>query len=144
MQHQYGQHLKRFENFCREEGASWPPKRCGEFLADFLDLEFIQGKASSEGEKLVAAVEYKFASLRGKLVHSRRALKGWRKERPASSRLPLPRLICHGMAMIMVAAGKRLRVASEGGQEDSTNGMRSSSEIPWMQSPTRSERSTAL
>ena len=77
-----GQHLKRFENFCREEGASWPPKRCGEFLADFLDLEFIQGKASSEGEKLVAAVESKFASLRGKLVHSRRALKGWRKERP--------------------------------------------------------------
>jgi len=73
VRHQYGQHLEWFENFCREEGTSWLSKRCDEFLADFLDLEFIQGKASCEGEKLVAAVEYKFASLRGKLVHSPRA-----------------------------------------------------------------------
>ena len=71
-------------------------------------MEFIQGKASSEGEKVVAAVEYKFAALRGKLIRSRRALKGWRKERPSSSRLPLPRMVAYGMAMTMLAKGMNL------------------------------------
>eukprot|EP00435_Cladocopium_sp_Y103_P031708 s3161_g8.t1 len=108
VQYQYTSHLDRFKSFCRAQGIAWPPSKCDEVLADFLDLEFLDGKASTEGEKVVAAIEFNLLHWRGQLVRSRRALKGWRKERPAGSRLPLPRLVCYGMAMVLCARNKKL------------------------------------
>jgi hypothetical protein len=108
VQHQYQGHLNRFKNFCHAQGLEWPPSRCDEVLADYLDLEFLDGKSSTEGEKLVAAIEFNLIKWRGHLVRSRRALKGWRKERPPGSRLPLPRLVCYGMAMVLWGQNKKL------------------------------------
>ena len=57
---------------------------------------------------LRAATEFFNLHLKGTLFHCKRALRGWRKEKPAQSRLPLPRMIAAGMAMILCAWGKRL------------------------------------
>ena len=77
-------------------------------LADFLDVMFLGNHSAAEGEKVVAATEFFNLHLKGTLFHCKRALRGWRKEKPAQSRLPLPRMIAAGMAMILCAWGKRL------------------------------------
>lgn len=110
VQSQYQQYLNKFVSFCQANGSAWPLDvvECDNMMADYLDVMFVDGKSASEGEKTVAAAEYMSTTLKGKLVRSRRALKGWRKERPACSRLPLPRLIAAGMAMKMISSGRRL------------------------------------
>ena len=55
------------------------------------------------GEKTLAAVEYQWYQVKGTLMRSRRALKGWRKEVPPKSRLPLPRTVAFGIAMGMLS-----------------------------------------
>lgn len=109
VQIQYKSHLERFKSFCVGEGIIWPPvDNCDEVLADFMDIEFLEGHSAAQGEKVLAAVEFWLTGTKGRLVRSRRALKGWRKEMPAGSRLPLPRIIAYGMAMIMLAKNQRL------------------------------------
>ena len=77
-------------------------------LADFLDVMFLENHSAADGEKVVAATEFFNLHLKGALSHCRRALRGWRKEKPPQSRLPLPRLIAAGMAMVLCSRGKRL------------------------------------
>ena len=109
VRNQYQHYHQRFESFCKDHGLQWPPgDQCDAVLADFLDLSFLEGRSAAEGEKVVAAVEFMNIGLRGKLVRCKRALKGWRREMPAGSRLPLPRLLAAGMAMKLMAAGHRL------------------------------------
>eukprot|EP00435_Cladocopium_sp_Y103_P017954 s440_g4.t1 len=106
---QYQKYLTMFENFCRGSGLGWPVKRdVDAILADYLDVMFLENRSAAEGEKTVAAVEFMNISLKGQLARSKRALRGWRKERPPQSRLPLPRLVACGMASIMVAENKKL------------------------------------
>jgi integrase len=106
---QYKSYLTKFENFCRAEGLQWPlVANCDEVLADYLDIMFLDSRSANEGEKTVAAMEFSFPGLRGRLTRSRRALKGWRKEQPPKSRLPMPAIVMAGMAMDMLARGKRL------------------------------------
>ena len=57
----------------------------------------------SVGEKSLAAVEYQWHKVKGTLLRSRRALRGWRKEVPPKSRLPLPRVVAFGIAMRMLS-----------------------------------------
>ena len=105
---QYQGFYTKFKNFYQAAGLKWPlGKECDRVLADFLDVLFLEGRSASEGEKVVAAVEFHHAEVKGTLVRSKRALRGWRKERPAKSRLPLPALAAFGMAMDLVARGKR-------------------------------------
>lgn len=109
VQNQYQGYQERFKSFCRDNGFPWPPGRqCDEILADYLDLMFLEGRSAAEGEKLVASLEFMCVNLKGKLPRCKRALKGWRREKPAGSRLPLPRLLAAGMAMKMISRGKRL------------------------------------
>ena len=107
---QYIVYYQRFKDFCKESGVSWPPplEDCDALLADHLDVLFMDGKSASEGEKAVAAVEFSHVGVKNKVPRSRRALKGWRKEVPPGSRLPLPRLAMYGIAMLILQKGRRL------------------------------------
>ena len=106
---QYGQYQQKFWSFCQDSGLGWPKEGdMDAILADFLDVMFLDGRSAAEGEKVVAAIEFNHIGLRGSLVRCRRALRGWRKERPLQSRLPLPRLIACGMAMAMASEGRKL------------------------------------
>ena len=109
VQSQYRAYYEKFENFCRVSRLGWPLKKEVDLiLADFLDVMFLGNHSAAEGEKVVAATEFFNLHLKGTLFHCKRALRGWRKEKPAQSRLPLPRMIAAGMAMIFCAWGKRL------------------------------------
>ena len=107
---QYKQHYEKFKAFCKENGGSWPPQLVDvdALLADYLDTLFLQGKSASEGEKAVAALEFLHIGAKNKVPRSRRALKGWRKEVPPGSRLPLPKLAMYGIAMLLYYRGRRL------------------------------------
>lgn len=106
-QNQYGMYYEKFQDFCR--GSMIDLVGLGEktdaVLADYMDLLYLQGRSPHEGEKTVASVEFNNIALKGKLMRSRRALKGWRKAMPAQSRLPLPRLIMFGICMELAAKG---------------------------------------
>lgn len=105
---QYGNYYQKYLSFCKDHGLELPPHLNTDInVADYMDLLFLEGRPMKEGEKLVASMEYHNPKLRGVLTRSRRALKGWRKERPPGSRAPLPKLIAYGIAMKFLAAGKR-------------------------------------
>lgn len=104
---QYQWYLDKFKAFCVENGESWPPAK-GQvdlILADYMDFLYASGKSSHEGEKLLAALEFRYVQFKNMTPRSKRALKGWRKAAPPSSRLPLPRLLMVGMTMQMLAEG---------------------------------------
>jgi len=107
VQNQYGMYYEKFQDFCR--GSMIDLVGLGEktdaVLADYMDLLYLQGRSPHEGEKTVASVEFNNIALKGKLMRSRRALKGWRKAMPAQSRFPLPRLIMFGICVELVARG---------------------------------------
>ena len=106
---QYQKYLLMFENFCQASGLGWPiAKDVDSILADYLDVMFLENRSAAEGEKTVAAVEFNDISMKGQLARCKRALRGWRKERPPQSRVPLPRLLACGMAMILISNGQRL------------------------------------
>jgi len=107
---QYGDYFQKFLSFCRDQGLDPPPSpNTDAYLSDFMDVMFLDGKPVNEGEKILASIEYHHSILKGKLVRSRKALRGWRKERPQGSRLPLPKLVAYGMSMHLLALGKRLQ-----------------------------------
>lgn len=108
-QHQYSHYLSKFKAFCEESGLVWPlsSKDADPAMADFMDTLYQEGKQASEGEKTLASFEFHFVNHKGRMVRSRRALKGWRKAYPPSSRLPLPRLLMWGMVMQLIYEGCR-------------------------------------
>lgn len=73
-----------------------------------MDVLFFEGKPMNEGEKILASVEFRHGSVKGKLLRSRKALRGWRKECPPESRAPLPKLVAYGISMALLAKNKRL------------------------------------
>ena len=102
---QYSQYLSKFKDFCKENdaGAHMDSAEVDRWLADYVDVMFQDGGGAYEGEKTLAAVEFDNISLKGNLVRSRRAVRGWRKLLPATSRLPLPRLLTMSIAMQLCA-----------------------------------------
>eukprot|EP00438_Fugacium_kawagutii_P035192 Skav232767 [mRNA] locus=scaffold1229:242985:248589:- [translate_table: standard] len=106
---QYALYLQRFRDFCLGSGVQWPmPVMDADLLmADFMDVMFQDGRSAHEGEKTLAALEFEFIELKGQMARSRRALRGWRKVMPATSRLPLPKMMMHGIAMQLLSQGKR-------------------------------------
>ena len=74
-------------------------------LADYMDVLFLDKRSPSEGEKTLAALEFFRYDLKGLLMRSRRALKGWRKTMPARSRLPIHKLLMFGIAMRLFYKG---------------------------------------
>ena len=106
---QHTGYYNRFKSFCLQESLPWPPgKDCDLVMADYLDILFMENRSAKEGEKVIAALEFHHLELKGKMVRSKRAIKGWRKERPPRSRLPMPALVMFGIAMDLVARGKRI------------------------------------
>lgn len=106
---QYEMYFRRFVDFCKDNGSPLPlsPEVLDAMLTDYMDLLFLDNRGAHEGEKTVAAVEFNIISVKGKLVRARRALRGWRKEMPPQSRLPLPKVAMFGIAMNLIAAGSR-------------------------------------
>ena len=104
---QYATYLRAFKDFCKEQGLAWLPLSPDAVLADFCDELFLDVQSAAVGEKTIAAVEFYHIELKGKLLRAKRALKGWRKLAPPKSRLPLPRPLAMGIAMIMLARGER-------------------------------------
>lgn len=107
--HQYGGYYMKLEDFSKENGIPWPWSKdvADAALADFMDLLFLENRSPAEGEKILAALEFHQLELKGWLPRSKRALKGWRKEMPGKSRLPLPRLLMYGIAMKLISKGFR-------------------------------------
>lgn len=107
---QYTAYQEMFKSFCTEQDLPWPPLAAVDtdiYMADMMDWMFLQGKSSNEGEKVLAAVEYGFIHLKGKMPRSRKALRGWRKEMPPESRLPAPMLMVYGLAMALASLGEK-------------------------------------
>jgi len=109
VQSQYQLYYDKFKAFCQENGAPMPlsTEEADELMADYLDCLFLQGKTAGEGEKSLASLEFHDLSFKGKMPRSKRALRGWRKEVPPQSRLPLPKLAMYGIVMQMLSRNKR-------------------------------------
>eukprot|EP00435_Cladocopium_sp_Y103_P055837 s653_g18.t1 len=109
VQHQYDMYYKRFLDFCLENGEEVPREveMMDAMLADYMDICFLDGRTPHEGEKTMAAIEFKHVSVKGRLPRSKRAMKGWKKVMPSQSRLPLPRTNAFGLAMELAAAGRK-------------------------------------
>ena len=103
-ENQYQHYFRRFKDFCKANGLRWPPQKDVDLLlADFFDVLFQEGHGVRVGEKTLAAVEYHWHKVKGTLLRSRRALRGWRKQVPPKSRLPLPRTVAFGIAMRLLS-----------------------------------------
>ena len=103
-ENQYHYYLTKFKDFCKANGLQWPPTtKIDLILADYFDILFQEGHGVSVGEKSLAAVEYHWHKVKGTLLRSRRALRGWRKAVPPKSRLPLPRVVAFAIAMRMLS-----------------------------------------
>ena len=68
-------------------------ERGGSHSCRFLGRDVLREPFRCRRRKVVAATEFFNLHLKGTLFHCKRALRGWRKEKPAQSRLPLPRMI---------------------------------------------------
>ena len=82
------------------------PDRRDDHLAEFMDSMFLEGRGVNEGEKVLAAVEFHHCVLKGRMARSRKALRGWRKEVPPQSRIPIPMIIAYGLAMVLLSRKK--------------------------------------
>ena len=83
-------HAWRVRNGMLEEGE----RAVDRMLSEYFDELYMDGEAADLGEKTLAAFVYHNQhygkGLGCQLVGARQALRGWRRLRPASSRLPLP------------------------------------------------------
>lgn len=106
---QYEGYLRKLEAFSKENGVTWPlvSAEADAMVADYMDVLFLDKKSPSEGEKVLAALEFFRHDLKGRCHRSRKALKGWRKCMPAQSRLPLPQILMYGMVMRLLYKGFR-------------------------------------
>lgn len=96
VQHYY----RNFKVFCKENKFKNSKRdQIDAILADYFDVLFLENRSAAEGEKTLASIEFYMHSLRGKLVRSRKALRGWRKLKPPKSRLPLPKPVTWAIAM---------------------------------------------
>ena len=100
---QYSEYLRAFKAFFRENGWGELLNKNTDFvLADFFDVKYLE-----------KAILFHNARFKGEMlwVGSKLALKDWRKLVPQGGslgvRLPMPKLICLGIAMMMLARGQR-------------------------------------
>ena len=108
VENQYAIHYERFRAFCRDSGVEQPADcQLDSLLTDFLDHIFLEGRHVADGEKTMASVEYHHHKVRGNLLRTRRALRGWRKEAPPQSRVPMPMLLAYGLAMALMSRSQK-------------------------------------
>lgn len=106
VENQYANFYQKFQNFCRDAGRPRPSEgQLDGLLADYMDKLFMDGRHVAEGEKTLASVEYHHVRVKGRLVRGRRALRGWRKEKPQQSRVPIPKILAYGISMQLIAKG---------------------------------------
>lgn len=108
VENQYAIHYERFRAFCRDSGVEQPADcQLDSLLTDFLDHIFLEGRHVADGEKTMASVEYHHHKVRGNLLRTRRALRGWRKEAPPQSRVLMPMLLAYGLAMALMSRSQK-------------------------------------
>ncbi|CAK0796309.1 unnamed protein product, partial [Prorocentrum cordatum] len=83
-----------FTRWASEKGLIWEtPAKADAALVEWLNEQFFEGEPLATGTKMLAALGHLLPGVpRGalELRRSRRALQGWRRHNPSSSRLPLP------------------------------------------------------
>ena len=105
----YERRLNEFADFCKREGLQVLDV-CSLELAmlTFFDQAYLAGRALDVGTKLVAAVGARWPALHrsgqvGLLPRARRALQGWARLDPPTSRHPLPWPVLELLATFLVA-----------------------------------------
>ena len=99
--------LARFMEFCGANDLPMQtPNEVDIALADYFDDQYLQGESADIGSKTMAAwadkhLDYSRGGIH-KLPLATRALQGWRKAAPGSSRLPLPFVLTCGIIMVLL------------------------------------------
>ncbi|CAK0839946.1 unnamed protein product, partial [Prorocentrum cordatum] len=99
-----------FTRWASEKGLSWEtPAKADAALVEWLNEQFFEGEPLATGAKMLAALGHLLPGVsRGalELRRSRRALQGWRRHNPSSSRLPLPWPVVAALVKEMHAQGQ--------------------------------------
>ena len=78
-------------------------------LVQWVDYMLLEGRDPSGGQKLLAAILYWYpihnSGPRPRLLRFIRALKGWRKRMPQTTRLPMPFFLVAAIALSLIRAG---------------------------------------
>lgn len=98
VQEQYQKLSDEFNAWRTKESLLLDETNLDRDLADYLDVKISEGSRASVGEKIVAAVSHFSVSHGQKLPRAQRTLKGFRRTRGGSSRLPLPDCVVAGIA----------------------------------------------
>ena len=103
----YNRLLSAFMIFCGLTSLVMPAHMLDARIVQFFDYLYLEGRAASSGEKLIAAVMMFLPDYhaRGRLPLPRagRALRGWRRLAPTKTRRPLPWAVCCAVAMQIMA-----------------------------------------
>ena len=107
-QEDYEKRLARFDDFCRTNGlACDTDARLEEALVEYMDLLFAAEQPSHNGAKLLAAVGHRWPRLHhaGRLLKLPRvvkALQGWYRLVPPTTRAPVPWAAVAAIAMALI------------------------------------------
>ena len=99
-----------FLDLARAQGLGLTsPMEASAALLEYLDVRYLAGEASPDGEKTLAAweafhPEYLKAHL---LARMKRAIKGLRKAAPGNTRWPLPQILMFAIAGSLCMSGLR-------------------------------------
>ena len=107
----YLRKLAQFDTFTERHGIAGTPSESDfeKSLIDFMDNQYLDGRDRDWGEKIKAAIEWKWPELsKGGDLHlprMRRSLRGWRKAAPNQLQWPLPEVIKHALSGAMMMNG---------------------------------------
>ena len=109
-QRDYVRRLKVFDDFCTSTGLVVLPSSSDDTIElaalDYLDHIFLLELPIDAGTKFMAALAARWARLHrparsGRLPRLRRALQGFGRLNPASTRLPIPMVLVHALAAVL-------------------------------------------
>ena len=104
---QYTERQNEFNEWVRRERRSNVDLELN--LLDYLDKLLSTGEKAAVGEKVVAAVLHSHPGVkRSDLKRVQKALRGFRKAKPAQLRYPIPEEVMQGICAIMMAKGKNI------------------------------------
>ena len=106
----YAQHASRFAEWCRWQGLSWTSTaELDVMLTAFLGHLALDGFDTATGRVTIAALRHFVPGLgggRASLPRASRALDGWKKLKPPTMRLPLPRPAIMAVLGVLLSRGQ--------------------------------------